>query len=104
MERKTKTFEIEGKEITLETGKIARQANGSVLLHCGDTTILTTACASKKSLEDVDFLPLRVDYVEKFSSVVEVVRLIWLTSFKADSIGLVMSLSTFSTLPTKYGA
>ena len=69
MERKKKTFEIEGKKITLETGKIARQANGSILLHQGDTTILTTACASKEAMEEIDFLPLRVDYVEKFSAV-----------------------------------
>jgi len=63
------SFTIEGKEITLETGKIARQANGSVLLHCGETTILTTACATKKPIEDIDFLPLRVDYSEKFSAI-----------------------------------
>jgi polyribonucleotide nucleotidyltransferase len=63
------SFIIDGKEITLETGKIARQANGSVLIHAGDTTILTTACAAKKSIEDVAFLPLRVDYLEKFSAI-----------------------------------
>jgi len=55
--------------ITFETGKVARQANGAVLLHCGETTILSTACASSAPLEGVDFLPLRVDYQEKFSSV-----------------------------------
>lgn len=63
------SFTIEGKEITLETGKIARQANGSVLIHCGETTILATACATKEGLEDVDFLPLKVDYSEKFSAI-----------------------------------
>jgi polyribonucleotide nucleotidyltransferase len=69
MERKTKTFEIEGKKITLETGKIARQANGAILLHQGDTTILTTVCANNEVMADVDFLPLKVDYSEKFSAV-----------------------------------
>ncbi|NGX52007.1 MAG: Polyribonucleotide nucleotidyltransferase [Candidatus Anoxychlamydiales bacterium] len=63
------TFTIEGKEITLETGLIAKQANGAVLLHVGDTTILSTVCSGKKALDDIDFLPLRVDYQEKFSSI-----------------------------------
>ncbi len=62
------TIDIGNQKITLSTGKIARQANGSVMLTCGDTTILSTACASKDPL-DVDFLPLRIDYQEKFSSV-----------------------------------
>ncbi len=62
------TIFLESQEIILETGAIARQAGGSVLLHSGDTTILATACASKAPLEGVNFLPLRVDYQEKFSS------------------------------------
>ena len=69
MERKTISVEIEGKEIFFETGKIARQANGAVFVHCNDTSILATACAKKEPLEDVDFLPLRVDYQAKFSSI-----------------------------------
>ncbi len=69
MNREKISFAIEGKEITLETGLIAKQANGAVVLHVGDTTILSTVCASKKPLEDVDFLPLRVDYQEKFSAI-----------------------------------
>jgi polyribonucleotide nucleotidyltransferase len=69
MERKTISVEIEGKEIFFETGKVARQANGSVFVHCNDTSILATACAKKEPLEDVDFLPLRVDYQAKFSSI-----------------------------------
>ncbi len=60
---------IGGQEITFETGKIARQANGAVTVRCGDTMILATACQSAEPLPDVDFLPLRVDYQEKFSSV-----------------------------------
>ncbi|MBI5345592.1 MAG: polyribonucleotide nucleotidyltransferase [Chlamydiae bacterium] len=69
MQRKTVTCSLEGKEIIFETGKIAKQANGSVLVHCGETTILTTACSAKSASEETDFLPLRVDYQEKFSSV-----------------------------------
>jgi polyribonucleotide nucleotidyltransferase len=59
---------LAGKEIVLETGKIARQANGSVMLRSGDTIILATACASKSASDEIDFFPLRVDYQEKFSS------------------------------------
>ena len=69
MERKTTTISIGDQEIILETGKIAKQANGCVLLHCGETTIMSTACASKSASDEIDFLPLRVDYQEKFSSV-----------------------------------
>ncbi len=60
---------VAGKEITFETGRIARQANGSVLAQMGETMVLATACSSPEPLPDIDFLPLRVDYQEKFSSV-----------------------------------
>ncbi|MGD2168629.1 MAG: polyribonucleotide nucleotidyltransferase [Chlamydiota bacterium] len=69
MHQESITIKAGDKEIILETGKIARQANGSVMLHCGETTILSTATAAKDPMEGVDFLPLRVDYQEKFSSV-----------------------------------
>ncbi|PIS01627.1 MAG: polyribonucleotide nucleotidyltransferase [Chlamydiae bacterium CG10_big_fil_rev_8_21_14_0_10_35_9] len=69
MHQESITIKAGDKEIILETGKIARQANGSVMLHCGETTILSTATAAKEPMEGVDFLPLRVDYQEKFSSV-----------------------------------
>lgn len=55
---------IDGKGYTLETGRVAKQANGSVLIRCGDTMILVTACVSEKPSE-VDFLPLTVDIDEK---------------------------------------
>ncbi len=61
------TISIDGRDITFETGKIARQANGSVLVRSGETILLTTACADF-SPSDTDFLPMRVDYTEKFSS------------------------------------
>ncbi len=60
---------VHGKTITFESGKIARQANGAVTVRCGDTIVLATACSTPDPLPDVNFLPLRVDYQEKFSSV-----------------------------------
>jgi polyribonucleotide nucleotidyltransferase len=68
MKRETIKIPLAGKELVFETGKIAKQAGGSVLVHCGETTILATACATPAPLEGADFLPLRVDYQEKFSS------------------------------------
>lgn len=69
MERKTKRIEFaEGKFFELETGKIARQANGSCVLHAGETVVFASACSTKSAAEQIDFLPLRVDYTEKFSS------------------------------------
>ncbi len=69
MERKIKTVEIgENKQLIFETGKVAKQANGAVIVRLGDTMVFTTACASPEASEEIDFLPLRVDYQEKFSS------------------------------------
>lgn len=69
MNRDIITVSIGNKTLKFETGKIARQANGSVLLHCEDTVVLATACAASAPSEGVDFLPLRVDYQERYSSV-----------------------------------
>ncbi len=63
-----KTITIGGQELTFETGKIARQAGGAVWLQVDDTVVFGTACMSPEPKEDIDFLPLRVDYQEKFSS------------------------------------
>ena len=68
MNKNSITVSVGGREITFETGKIARQANGSIILRSGETMLLATACATHNPLLDVDFLPLRVDYQEKFSS------------------------------------
>lgn len=68
MERKIMTVTVGGQEIHFETGKIARQANGAVLIRCGETVLLNTACAAPKAEDNADFLPLRVDYQEKFSA------------------------------------
>jgi len=62
----TRTISIEGKEITLELNKYAKQAGGSVMVTSGDTQVLVTVCASEKIKEGQDFFPLSVDYFERF--------------------------------------
>ncbi len=64
----TKSITIGGKEISIETGKLAKQADGSVVLRMGDTMILATVVANKEARDGVDFLPLTVDYKEKFAA------------------------------------
>lgn len=64
------TFDIgDGRMITLETGKLAKQADGSVVVKMGDTMLLATIVSSKEAKEGVDFLPLTVDYQEKYAAV-----------------------------------
>ena len=58
----------DGREITLETGKLAKQADGAVELRMGNTMLLATVVSAKEAGEGVDFMPLTVDYKEKFSS------------------------------------
>ena len=55
-----------GRTLILETGKIARQADGAVLATYGETTVIATVVAAKTPKEGVDFLPLTVNYQEKF--------------------------------------
>src|ERR1044072_9513710 len=55
-----------GRQLTLETGRMARQADGAVLATYGETTVIATVVAAKAPREGVDFLPLTVDYQEKF--------------------------------------
>jgi len=57
-----------GRTISIETGKLAKQADGSVVVRCGDTMLLATAVSNKDAKEDVDFMPLSVDYQEKYAS------------------------------------
>ena len=61
-----KTFQYGSQTVTLETGEIARQASGSVLVTMGDTVVLVTAVACKEAREGQDFFPLTVNYQEKF--------------------------------------
>jgi polyribonucleotide nucleotidyltransferase len=65
IEPNTVTREIAGRTFTIESGKLAKQANGSVLLRYGDTVVLVTAVISPQAREGVDFLPLTVDYEER---------------------------------------
>lgn len=58
----------DGREIILETGKLAKQADGSVVVTCGGTMLLATVVAAKEANPGVDFLPLTVDYRDKFSA------------------------------------
>ncbi len=57
---------IGGRELTIETGKLAKQADGAVIVSYGDTVVLVTACAAKEPREGLDFFPLTVDYRENF--------------------------------------
>ena len=65
----SKTFDIgDGREVTIETGRLARQADGAVTVKMGNSILLATVCATEKPKEGQDFFPLSVDYMEKFSS------------------------------------
>ncbi|MBQ2838593.1 MAG: polyribonucleotide nucleotidyltransferase [Muribaculaceae bacterium] len=64
-----KTIELgDGRIITIETGKLAKQADGAVELRMGNTMLLATVCSAKEAGEGVDFMPLQVEYKEKFSA------------------------------------
>ena len=64
-----KTIDLgNGRTITLQTGKLARQADGAVLLKMGNTMLLATVVAAKEAKEDTDFMPLSVEYKEKYAS------------------------------------
>ena len=64
-----KTIELpDGRTITLETGKLAKQADGSVMLRMGNTMLLATVCAAKDAVPGTDFMPLQVEYKEKYSA------------------------------------
>ncbi|MBP7871353.1 MAG: polyribonucleotide nucleotidyltransferase, partial [Parabacteroides sp.] len=64
-----KTIELgDGRTITIETGKLAKQADGSVTVRMGNTVLLATVCAAKDANPGVDFMPLQVEYKEKFSA------------------------------------
>lgn len=68
LKRKKMSVKVGHQELIFETGKIGRQAGGAVLLTVGETMVFSTACASNEPLANADFVPLRVDYQEKFSS------------------------------------
>lgn len=63
------TFEIGGREVTVETGRYAEQTNGSCVVRCGETAVLVSVCMSASPREGMDFFPLQVDYEEKMYAV-----------------------------------
>ncbi len=71
MEKNYKSFSMElaGRTLTVDVGRVAKQANGAAFMHYGDTTVLSTATASEKPREGIDFFPLSVEYEEKLYAV-----------------------------------
>ena len=63
------SVELAGRTLTVDIGRVAKQANGAALMHYGDTTVLATATASKEPREGIDFFPLSVEYEEKMYAV-----------------------------------
>ncbi len=61
-----KEIEVAGKKLSLETGKIARQADGAIVARCGETVVLATVVGAKKVNPDMDYFPLSVNYQEKY--------------------------------------
>ena len=61
-----KEIEVAGKKISLETGKIARQADGAIIAQCGETVVMATVVGAKKVNPDIDYFPLSVNYQEKY--------------------------------------
>jgi len=59
-------IELGGKKLTLETGKIARQADGAIIATCGETVVISTVVGAKKVNEEIDYFPLSVNYQEKY--------------------------------------
>ena len=66
---KSFSMELAGRTLTVDVGRVAKQANGAAFMHYGDTTVLSTATASDKPREGIDFFPLSVEYEEKLYAV-----------------------------------
>ena len=66
---KSYSMELAGRTLTVDVNRVAKQANGAALMHYGDTTVLSTATASEKPREGIDFFPLSVEYEEKMYAV-----------------------------------
>ena len=71
MEKNYKSFSMElaGRTLTVDVGRVAKQANGAAFMHYGDTTVLSTATASEKPRDGIDFFPLSVEYEEQLYAV-----------------------------------
>ena len=65
----TKTLQLaDGRNITIETGKVAKQADGAAVIRMGNTVLLATVCAAKEAVPGTDFMPLQVDYREQYAA------------------------------------
>ena len=65
----TKTLQLaDGRNITIETGKVAKQADGAAVIRMGNTVLLATVCAAKEAVPSTDFMPLQVDYREQYAA------------------------------------
>ena len=83
----TKTVSLpDGRTITIETGKLAKQADGSCTLRMGNTMLLATVCAAKDAVPGTDFMPLQVEYREQYAAAVQTAK----TSYNAalSEVGL----------------
>ena len=66
---KSFSMDLAGRKLTVDVGRVAAQANGAAFMHYGDTVVLSTATASAKPREGIDFFPLSVEYEEKMYAV-----------------------------------
>ena len=66
---KSYSMELAGRTLTVDIDRVAKQANGAAFMHYGDTVVLSTATASEKPREGIDFFPLSVEYEEKMYAV-----------------------------------
>ena len=66
---KTFSMELAGRTLSVDVGRVAAQANGAAFMHYGETTVLSTATASEKPREGIDFFPLSVEFEEKLYAV-----------------------------------
>ena len=69
----TKTVQLpDGRTISIETGKVAKQADGAAVVRLGNTVLLATVCAAKDAVPGTDFMPLQVDYREQYLSLIHI--------------------------------
>ncbi|MBQ4306950.1 MAG: polyribonucleotide nucleotidyltransferase, partial [Lachnospiraceae bacterium] len=66
---KTYSMELAGRTLSIDIGRVGKQANGCAFMHYGDTTVLCTATESAKPRDGIDFFPLSVEYTEKYYAV-----------------------------------
>ena len=93
----------DGRQIEIETGKLAKQADGSVVVKMGDTMLLGTVVAAKDAKPDTDFMPLQVEYKEKYAAVErEIMRLTHTGVAGSDALNAL--LTARGTAPVADGA